>query len=308
MPTKEWEALEKIIAEIQKQLAPTAIVEHNKRVIGKSGRKRKLDVAISISIGTSPLFIIFDCKLHKKPVTLENVAAFSVQVEDVSANLGVMVSSSGYDGGAKAIAQQKNILLQIYRKAGETDWNALLGDQAWMMIIEAELRNPKVLTNLSSHPNQLVGLEFDTTIFDKDKNEHGSLESSFWESWKANGEKIGKIDATASFKDTFIQTIDGVLVQINNVVMLGEIVAKQYLVNLNFAKGDVLEDENRAIINYRSLESKAVDWTEIVKNQIGKELSEEEYQQIRNQPKAFSESLSKDKKYFRVVIQQKLKR
>ena len=301
MPKKEWEELEKIIAEIQKQLAPTAIVEHNKRAVGKSGRKRKLDVAISTSIGTSPLFIIFDCKLHKKPVTLEDVAAFSVQVEDVSANLGVMVSSSGYDAGAKAVARQKNILLQTYRKAGDTDWKALLGDKAWMMIIEGYTKNPKVLANLATHPNQLVQLDFDTTIFDKDKKEYGALANSFWESWRINGEMFGEVNANASFSDTFIQTVDGELVQLNGIVVLADISAKQYLVNLNFAKGDVLEDENKENIKYRSLKSEEVDWMEIVKNQTGRELSAAEYERLQQYPKAIKAHLSEDKRYFRVV-------
>lgn len=58
----DWQKLEEMIAVIQGDLAPGAVVRHNHRVIGKSGRRRQLDVTISQRISTIPVFIVFECK------------------------------------------------------------------------------------------------------------------------------------------------------------------------------------------------------------------------------------------------------
>lgn len=300
--TKEWEELEKIVTEIQQQLASDATVEHNRKMIGKSGITRKLDVSVSTKIGLAPILVVFDCKHHRKPVTLKDVAAFSVQVEDVSANLGVMVSSSGYDSGAIAIAKQKNIVLQTYRKAGDTDWKELLGDKAWVAIFEHSLRDPMVLASLSTHPNQLVRIDLGTILFDENGKKCNSILNSFWESWKTNGEKIGYLRAGAIFSNSFIQIFDGKLIQIHSVEVITEVVTKQYLINFNFAKGVVLQDEHKEKIKYRTLETEVIDWKEAIRNQSGKELSADEYEKIRQHPKTMNISLSEDKRYFYAAI------
>ena len=98
----DWEQLEIVIADIQRQLAPTATVVHNDSILGRSGRTRKLDVTVRNSIGGHPILIVFDSKRHSRTVKLKDVAAFAEQIEDVNANLGVMISNSGFDAGAVA--------------------------------------------------------------------------------------------------------------------------------------------------------------------------------------------------------------
>ncbi|MFH0982938.1 MAG: hypothetical protein V2A79_15560 [Planctomycetota bacterium] len=82
--TPDWKQLELIVADIQRQLAPSAEVRHNQRVGGRSGRRRKLDVTVTQKIGAYTVFVVFDCKRHKKPAGLKDVAAFAEQVQDVN--------------------------------------------------------------------------------------------------------------------------------------------------------------------------------------------------------------------------------
>jgi hypothetical protein len=51
----KWKQFETIIADIHQQLAPDAVVRHNHRIVGKSGRKRQLDVTVSQNIGDYPM-------------------------------------------------------------------------------------------------------------------------------------------------------------------------------------------------------------------------------------------------------------
>ena len=57
-----WRELEKTVAEIHRQLAPDAEVEHDIKVVGRSGRKRQLDVRITSKIGPYPVNIVLECR------------------------------------------------------------------------------------------------------------------------------------------------------------------------------------------------------------------------------------------------------
>lgn len=91
----DWKKLEKVIADIQRVLAPNAVVQHDERVIGRSGALRKLDVSIRYSLGADPILIIVDCKHHSKDaVDRKEVAGFAEQLEDVRASLGIWSRSA----------------------------------------------------------------------------------------------------------------------------------------------------------------------------------------------------------------------
>jgi len=306
MPNKkpEWEELEIIVAEIQMQLAPKGEVHHNHRVMGKSGRWRKLDVTISQNVSTFPVFIVFDCKHHSKPVKLKDAAAFSVQLEDVNATLGVMISSSGFDLGAKAIAKQKGIILQTFRKAGETDWKELLGENAWSVLTGVQFHQVNVIAALAGNPTP-VEIPFDTPICNENGETLDDLNNTFWGMWNEMGKPIGDLNGQVTFEGfpSFIKR-EGRLVQIQNAMINAKLIAKKYLVNLNMAEGNVIEDEDSAKPVYRSVTSKGFDWAEIINSQPGIEIKNEEYQQILRGAKVMID-LSKAKRYIRVVAEDK---
>lgn len=297
----EWEELEIIVTKIQKQLAPEADVRHNHRVVGKSGRRRKLDVTISQKVSSFPVFIVFDCKRHSKSVKLKDVAAFAMQIEDVDATLGVMVSSSGFDAGAKAIAKQKKIILQTFRKAGETDWKDLVGEGAWSVLTKVEMPKVNAFAVIVGNPAP-VEVPFDTPIRDENGETPDTLKSMFWDTWKQQmGQPIGEFNVEVNFEGlpSFVRKGDALL-QIQSVTLNAKLIAKKYLVNLNMAEGNIIEDDDTTKPVYRSIASKGFDWAEIMNNQPGIEISHEEYQQILRESKVMAD-LSNAKQHIRIL-------
>jgi hypothetical protein len=299
-----WELLEIIVADIQKQLDPNADVRHNHIKLGKSGRRRKLDVTITQKVGTSSVFIVFDCKYHKRTVKLKDVAAFSEQLEDVGASLGVMVSTLGFDAGARAVAEKKNILLQTYRKAGETDWKTLLGEQAWAILAKVEIRNPQVFATLIGKTTQ-EEINFDTQIYDENGKVLDTLDGCFRNLWFQIGQPTGDISGQVFFEGipSFIQE-GGKYTQIQSAVFKVKLIPFKFVISWQLAQGDIIENEDRTKTIYRSLASQGIDWEEIINNKPSVELSPEEYQQILMESK-LTVDLHKVKRYIRIVAQDK---
>ena len=86
-----------------------------------SGVKRQVDVTV-YALGDRK--IIIECKLHKAPVDINYIDAFHTVIhEDVGADGGIMVSSSGFTSGAVRSAQAKKIdLATLNEDATEHDF------------------------------------------------------------------------------------------------------------------------------------------------------------------------------------------
>ena len=98
----EWQQLELLIAEIQKDLAPGATITHNATLWGHdSETNRQIDVLVEQQIGQFPMRIIFDCKDYKVPVDVKGVDGFISMVRDVRAHQGCLVSAKGFTASAK---------------------------------------------------------------------------------------------------------------------------------------------------------------------------------------------------------------
>jgi restriction endonuclease Mrr len=111
----KWKEFESLIAALQKQTAGDATVLHNQRVKGRSGGMRQIDIMISQQVGLYPVSIAIECKRHRRPLGIDKVEAFVTKLRDVSASHGVMVSNTGFDAGAKAIAKGNLVTLLSYR-------------------------------------------------------------------------------------------------------------------------------------------------------------------------------------------------
>jgi hypothetical protein len=109
----DFKELEKLVAAIQKQLAPDSEVQHNVKLDGRrSGVKRQIDVLVSQRVGQYDIRIIIDCKDHKTPIDVKGVEEFYGLFCDVDAHKGVLVCPAGFTKAAKNLAQDK--LLDLY--------------------------------------------------------------------------------------------------------------------------------------------------------------------------------------------------
>lgn len=117
--------LEKLVADIQRQLAPSAEVLHNVRLDGRnSGVKRQIDVLVRQHVGQYSISIIIDCKDYKKPIDVKSVEEFNGLLSDVGAQRGVLVCPRGFSAAAKNLAQRLQIDLYSPVDSGNHKWKA----------------------------------------------------------------------------------------------------------------------------------------------------------------------------------------
>jgi Restriction endonuclease len=161
--TPKWKDFEVLIAKIQSQAAPDAVVRHNHRVVGESGRRRQLDVTISQNIGIHPVFIVIECKHSTRPITIGTVEGFVTKLADVRASKGVMISTSGFDEGAKAVAAKNQISLLVYREAFKMDWQKMFAEGAWLRLILPFASN--VVASVTFVDQSPLQISFETMLF-----------------------------------------------------------------------------------------------------------------------------------------------
>jgi len=112
MADPDWQRFEQLIAEIRRDLAPTATVSHNVKLPGRdSETDRQIDVLLEQSIGQYTMRIVIDCKDYGKPVDVKGVEEFIGMVRDVGAHQGSMVCPKGFTTSAKKRAKRDNIAL-----------------------------------------------------------------------------------------------------------------------------------------------------------------------------------------------------
>jgi hypothetical protein len=86
----------------------SATVERNVRVPSRSGgASRQVDVLVHGRVsGLDDVTLAVDCKARKRPITADHADAFVGFLDDVGADLGLLVATSGYSPGARARLRQ----------------------------------------------------------------------------------------------------------------------------------------------------------------------------------------------------------
>lgn len=277
----DWQKQEKIITEIQKQLAPQAEVKHNQKIIGNSGRRRQLDVTISQKIGAIPVFIVIECKRYSRKVGIEKVEAFVTKLWDVNASRGVMISNTGFDAGAIAMAEKKNIILRTYRGADETDWKKLVGDQSWIQMVRTDIENIRATAKFEN--NIVFDVPVGTMLFDSDgqpfSDDDGvaTVKKFAIHTWM-NADRprpIGEIESNIELLEPAIFVRDektGRLLRVFSLVVRAKVLARLYAVNFQMEQGKVIEDTQSQDLEYVEATTIDFDWQTIMNAQEGIEL------------------------------------
>jgi hypothetical protein len=93
-----------------------ATVDRNIRVLGhRSGRQRQIDVAVRGRIFglTNGLFVV-DCKRWTSRIDVKDVESFISFLDDVGADVGLLVTTQGFtDGGRRRARQERGIQLEV---------------------------------------------------------------------------------------------------------------------------------------------------------------------------------------------------
>ena len=102
-----------------------AVVERNVRLLGhRSGVRRQVDVLVRGRVfGLTEAMMLVDCKRWAKPVDVGDVGAFLDLVEDVGADVGLLVTTKGGSGAAHERARQaRGIRLEVLTLGELTGW------------------------------------------------------------------------------------------------------------------------------------------------------------------------------------------
>ena len=116
-------------------LKPT-IVEHNVKLKGKSGCMHQIDVYWEYEIAGNLHRVVIECKNYDSLVPVGKVRDFKGVLDDFNNVNGIMVSSKGYQDGAKKYADEYGISLKVARQPG---WNEIIGSIT--TVIHSDIRH-----------------------------------------------------------------------------------------------------------------------------------------------------------------------
>jgi hypothetical protein len=299
-----WKKLEIVCADLERQLSPSAEVKHNDRIVGRSGSVRKLDITVRQILGTHPILIVFDCKKHKKPVERALVAAFAEQVRDVRANVGVMISESGFDSGAVAVAADTNIILRSYASGSELDWNMAVGPKSWVYITHTTVLSEEIRGVVGGVEQSVAP---DRILYDSNSTNLGTMHDFWQTAWKnSRPQMIGRIEVSLSPSNTIFihDTQLNEYLSISDIKVIADLRTRKYAVNVEFAQGHIMKEFPSQTTVIHRLESRGFNPRDIVKFTEGIELTSDEY--IEMQSRGPVVPLDNADPYLRVVIDKKV--
>lgn len=101
-------------------LKPTK-VQHNVKLKGKSGCEHQIDVYWEYEIAGNKHRVAIECKNYKSSVSIGKVRDFKGVLDDLNNVNGIIVSSKGFQSGAKEYANEHGISLKELRVPGYND-------------------------------------------------------------------------------------------------------------------------------------------------------------------------------------------
>jgi Restriction endonuclease len=121
----EWKEYELGVADvIRHHVGSAAIVEHDAHIDGRTGRDRQVDIAVRGPIfGLDDGLLVVDCKHHARPVSVAIVDAFLGLVDDVSADLGMLVTTAGLTKTAQARAKAGRLRVRVLSRTDLDRWS-----------------------------------------------------------------------------------------------------------------------------------------------------------------------------------------
>ncbi len=138
MTGPKWKRFEKLIHDIHTQLAPAgAVVKLDDKIVGCfSKTPRQLDITIRVRIAQYDVLIVVECKDQARPIDVTELDSFANKLEDVKANKGVMISTSGYTPAAVNTARAKGIDTRTYIDTDSVDWRKEIAIPVLLVIVK----------------------------------------------------------------------------------------------------------------------------------------------------------------------------
>lgn len=113
---RRWQAYEKLIVDLVRsamfeRLGDFFTLLTNSLVSGRSGVSYQVDLEVRFNIAGINYLTIFDIKHRRGKLGAEDILQFSAKTDDVGADKGVIVSSSGFSSAALQLGRAKGLTL-----------------------------------------------------------------------------------------------------------------------------------------------------------------------------------------------------
>lgn len=113
---------------LQKEGVVNVQVEHDVRVVGRSGVSHQIDVLWQFKQAGIEHAVMIECKNYARSLTIEKVRNFYAVIQDIGNAQGLMVTKTGYQSGAADLAKFYGIGLKLLRKPTDDDWAGRIRD------------------------------------------------------------------------------------------------------------------------------------------------------------------------------------
>jgi hypothetical protein len=240
-------------------------------------------------------------------VQLGAVEEFAKKMEDVGANVGVMIAPSGFSAGAKAIARQEGITLTNYRTAEKTDWLDLLRRMSTPGIIVKSIYLVRCDITLAENGPAAIGTVEDFKLYDS-AGEVLSIDhfiQSLCKDSQLDAQPIGPITATRAGTGLFANNPhSGKRVAVRELKFRIVLTAHSYDLPIELQEGHVLEPADQGGVVVRSFTTSGVDLRELLEKGTGRLLSREDYKNLTEKSDFFwsFDSDEGPKRYIRLVL------
>jgi hypothetical protein len=112
---QEWRNYEDYVFKTLREKYPDHKFERNIRITGKTGAKRQVDIAIWGKVAGHDILAVVDCKYYSKKIDVKDVEMFIGMLDDLKADIGIMVTDNGYTETAKIRAEISRVRLDIVK-------------------------------------------------------------------------------------------------------------------------------------------------------------------------------------------------
>jgi restriction endonuclease len=118
-----WQEFEGVVERLERKFHSNAIVKRDDHLPGrKSQRMRQIDVSIKYTLGPNNVLIVVECKRHSRKLGPDEIGAFISKIDDVGAQLGIIVAEKGFTKGARNLAQERGVKTYTLRDTRRESW------------------------------------------------------------------------------------------------------------------------------------------------------------------------------------------
>lgn len=205
----KWLRFEKLVAKVQQELAPNAVVTHDDHIRGQDSEElRQIDITVKQNIGQYEMLIAIDCKDYKVPVDVKDIEQFIGLVKDIKANKGVMVAANGFTDTAKRIGGKAGLNLYRLIDTEAHDWQTYVSIPVICDFrrIRFQFIIPQFLASVD--PREIV-------LYDSNHNRLGTTEALLLTHWNSGelpselGEHknipVSKVQTKVSYGGQFLE-------------------------------------------------------------------------------------------------------